>query len=125
MMCFAFASQEQVGLNSLKGALPFIAMMEAFLMILRFSRYLILRLCLFKYQQYEHEIWEVEENLIWTNPQHIEDRMKEAGFVDITTKTVHAKVGNWGEGVSFITISEVRIPALSFNGRNRCLEWSR
>ena len=105
-MFFAFASQEQDGLNSLKGVLRFTAMMEVFLRILRYSRCLGLRFGLLKYQQYEHEIWEVEKNLIWTNPHHIEERLREAGFVDITTKTVHIKVGSWGEGASFTTISE-------------------
>ena len=124
-MCFEFVSQGQVGHNSSKGVLPFIAMMEVFLMTLQSLRYLILQRGLLKYQQYEHEIWEVEENLIWTNPQHVEERLRDAGFVDITTKKVHVKVGNWGEGLSVTTISEVRILALSFNGGNRCLEWSR
>jgi hypothetical protein len=50
-----------------------------------------------QYQQYEHEIWEVEKGLLWT-PFHVEEDLKQAGFVDIQIKRVQLKT--WAEGTN-------------------------
>ena len=48
-----------------------------------------------QYQQYEHEIWEAEKGLLWT-PFHVEENLKQAGFVDIQIRKVQLKL--WAEG---------------------------
>jgi hypothetical protein len=48
-----------------------------------------------EYQNYEHEIWEVEKGFLWT-PYHIKTRLEAAGFVDIDTKEF--RIDGYGEG---------------------------
>jgi len=50
---------------------------------------------IWEYQRYKYETQEVKRNL-HLSPDHLEGRVRDAGFVDIQVKKIRMYIGDWG-----------------------------
>jgi hypothetical protein len=70
-----------------------------------------------QYQRYKYETQEVKRNL-HLSPDHLEGRVRDAGFVDIQVKKIRMHIGDWGLcGLTILFHSNLADPKLKAAGR--------